>query len=65
MDSNIYGKDALKVIEQYDTIVMGRLACFRCTCGHDFHIAGKKIKEPYTYKNDINRVSNFDKVAEL
>ena len=58
IDANIYGKDALKIIQRYDHIIMGRPFCFRCTCGHDLHIMGTLINEPYTFKEDIDRNKN-------
>jgi hypothetical protein len=54
MESNIYGKHALEVIKRYDTFIHGRKHCFRCTCGHDFHINGHER----TYYNS-------DKVAGI
>jgi hypothetical protein len=53
------GEHALDVIKKYDTIVMGRLYCFRCTCGHDFHLKDGPIKKTYTYKNDLNKVAEI------
>lgn len=59
MDSNIYGKQALEVIEKYDTLIHGIPYTFRCTCKSDMHIQGTMIKYYTPQRDDLNRIAEI------